>query len=125
MRSRLIATLALAALAVLPAASCLSPTIPLPPPTLDTLQAGASADEWTVAGTCIAGATVTVLDNDTGLGAVIEDRTQSGTYAVTVRASACDLLVVTQEMNGEESGQTTMLVTEISSGTPLDPTACH
>jgi len=71
------AALRLTALAVslLAAAACLSPTLPLPPPEdPDTIQPSAEhSGYWRVSGECYTGAMVTLFNDRTRKGVVVED----------------------------------------------------
>ncbi|MFT3770802.1 MAG: hypothetical protein QM820_35715 [Minicystis sp.] len=91
MRRRLLfPVFVLAAALALPTASCLSPTLPLPPPEQpSTITAGVDGT-WDVFGACHPGAMVTVFNEKTGLGVVFEDRALSGSYHVTIAGAECD-----------------------------------
>jgi hypothetical protein len=123
------AALRLAALAVAFAgAACVSPTLPLPPPSEpDTIQ---PSDEqpgvWVISGDCYTGALVTVFNERTRKGAIVEDSDQNGRYTVEIEAELCDLVTVRQdietESDGIESSPPTSFVIEErdGSGTPND-----
>jgi hypothetical protein len=114
---RLLATLA--AFVSLTATSCLSPTIPLPPPDQpDPIQLGATG-EWTISGSCLKGAIVTVFDDTTGLGAVVEDRDGTGRYAISIAGNACDSVWVKQERDDDESARTPFILTEVVNGVEM------
>lgn len=98
--------------------ACLSPTIPLPPPEQpDAIHQG-TPGVWTVGGTCQPGAIVTVFDNATGKGVVVEDRGHTGRYSVDVVASKCDSGWVAQENNNEGSSETPFTFNERKAGDP-------
>lgn len=100
------------------ASACLSPTIPLPPPEQpDSLHQGTKG-VWTISGTCQPGAIVTVFDNTTGQGVVVEDRGRAGRYTVDLEASKCDAAWVTQELNAETSPETPFTIDERKPGDP-------
>lgn len=109
--------------------SCLSPTLPLPPPEApDALHAAATPGVWLVSGTCTPGARVTVLNEATGRGAVFEDRDSTGRYVVDVEATRCEIGSVTQSFTDDpESASTSsrFIFQETTSGTPADPAECH
>ena len=99
---------------------CLAPTLPLPPPESPDLVAEAAQGQgyWDVGGFCVPGATVTIVNDRTGRGAVVEDRAGSGRYRATIEADECDLALVQQEVDGELSGETSFTVTETENGSP-------
>ena len=107
--------------------SCLSPTLPLPPPEQpDNIQPGAPAGTWRVSGRCNAGATVLVINEKTGLGVIVEDRTQSGNYTVTLAGAQCDLASVRESFSdGLEAGPTTFTLAARMPGDPTDNPLCH
>jgi hypothetical protein len=115
-----------AAALALALAGCLSPTLPLPPPeppdmiTPDATGSG----EWTISGPCLAGALVTVFNENSGVGAVVEDRDRDGRYEVRLEATACDLAWVEQVIGEDETARTTFVVQERTPSGPLDPSAC-
>ena len=119
---------ALALFAVV-ATSCLSPTLPLPPPEApDVLHASSEPGVWQVSGACSPGARVTVLNEATGRGAVFEDRDGTGRYSVDIEALRCEAGSVTQNFADDPtslSAGAPFVFQETSSGTPKDPTECH
>jgi hypothetical protein len=123
-RRGLLSALALAVLAVAPA-SCLSPTLPLPPPDVSSVAQADTAGQWTVAGDCSAGATVTVLNVKTGLGAVFEDLERTGFFSVTVQGTQCDPVQVWQELDENLSNAATVTLQATTNGNPTDPSLCH
>jgi hypothetical protein len=109
--------------------SCLSPTLPLPPPDPPTLVAeDATTGEWQVEGDCIPGATVEVINNATRRGAVVEDIANSGIYTVVISGTECDVASVIQTVavdgNEEQSGATEFVLVPFSPSTRLDPNLC-
>ena len=90
MRRRPLLRLIPAALAVFAASSCLSPTIPMPPPGINSIS---PSDEglWVVTGTCDPGAFVTVYNTTKAQGVVVQDVNATGTFLVKVPAARCDL----------------------------------
>ncbi|HVY49625.1 MAG TPA: hypothetical protein VHB21_27215 [Minicystis sp.] len=114
---RRLVALALLGLTAL-AAGCLSPTLPLPPPEEPDEIRQSTPGNWVVAGTCSPGAIVTVFDNRTGMGVVVEDKARSGRYAVSLPAHRCDTGFITQEVGGEVSAETSFQVMEIQEGSP-------
>jgi hypothetical protein len=121
---------ALCLLALLPLAlfaGCLSPTLPLPPPDKpDSVSPVADATGvWTISGDCIAGALVTVFNERTGEGAVVEDRDHDGRYEAQITAELCDVAWVSQQIvEEEESSRTTFVIQELTPSGPKDPNAC-
>jgi hypothetical protein len=115
---------ALAALALSPA-SCLSPTLPLPPPTIDSASEAATAGAWALAGTCEAGAFVQILDQNTApeRGAVVQCSNE-GVYQLTVQAKLCDLLIAQQTLGESASPDTSFVLQAFEDGMPVTPNAC-
>src|SRR5689334_7230115 len=78
----------IAALEALLGSACLSPTLPLPPPSVTSIHASdMSAKTWAITGDCIEGALVTAFNETTGKGEVIEDRDLTGRFTITIEAS--------------------------------------
>jgi len=102
------AALRLTALAVslLAVAACLSPTLPLPPPEdPDTIQPSAEhSGYWRVSGECYTGAMVTLFNDRTRKGVVVEDTDRNGRFSVEIEADVCDLVMISQEVVTEENG---------------------
>ena len=117
----------LAACGALAIASCVSPTLPLPPPEEpDVIHASTTiTGTWEVSGTCLAGGLVTVFNERTGRGVVIEDRANTGRYRVDLKADPCDLGWVAQELGQDTSARTTFVIQERTSAGPVDLSACH
>jgi hypothetical protein len=114
-----------AAVSFLAFAGCVSPTLPLPPPDApDGFSVETATGEWTVTGTCLQGALVTVFNEDTGEGSVIEDRDLDGRYEVRIQAQRCDSGWVQQTIGQDVSAPTTFVVAEKVNGLPVDPQAC-
>ena len=120
---RTLQSLAVAAL-VAAAGACLSPTLPLPPPEEPSLVGESAAGIWQVAGSCLEGAQVLVLNESTGRGAVYVDRASAGHYTVEIEGTACDVVVVSQTLGDESSGGTRFVLQKTQDGLPVDPTAC-
>jgi hypothetical protein len=104
--------------------ACLSPTLPLPPPDVNSMHPAQSAGYWTVSGTCNTGAIVTVFNERTGRGAVVEDRENIGFFSVVIEANPCDFAWAKQEDGQETSGRTTFAIQEKSTDLFDDPDAC-
>jgi hypothetical protein len=103
--------LALVPLAIIAStASCLSPTLPLPPPDQPEAIFQDATGLWQISGTCIKGAFVTVFDTVSHRGVVIEDVNQTGTYHVALPGQACDLVWVSQSVTDEEASPPTEFV---------------
>lgn len=114
-----------ACLFLLGLASCLSPTLPLPPPEPpDTITAEAAPDTFRIAGSCLQGAMVTVFNEVSGVGAVVEDRDADGRYEVVIQAKLCDLGWVEQRVGADEAARTTFVIQDRTLSGPLDPNAC-
>src|SRR5262245_33630742 len=92
------------AISFLAGAACLSPTLPLPPPhEPDTMRPSAEdTGVWELSGDCeVPGARVTIFNDRTGQGAVIEDRDRNGRYRAEIEAEACDVARIWYEVVGE------------------------
>src|SRR5689334_1966561 len=100
MPRRPLLSLAFAAACALLGASCLSPTLPLPPPDVSSVQQSAPGT-WTVTGTCKPGAVVSVFDENRGKGVLVEDRENTGTFVVELPADLCDFAWVSQTLGNE------------------------
>lgn len=90
MRRRSVLRLATAALAVFAASSCLSPTIPMPPPGINSIEPSEDG-LWAVTGTCAPGAFVTVYNITQAQGVVVQDVNETGTFLIKLPAARCDL----------------------------------
>lgn len=124
MRRRHLLTFALAAASALLGASCLSPTLPLPPPDVESIQQ-ASVTQWTISGSCLPGAVVSVFNETQKQGVLIEDTAQLGKFVVTLKANECDVGWVSQLVGTETSGQAGFVVEAISSNDSGASSACH
>jgi hypothetical protein len=126
MRRRFLLRLALTAIAsVFATSSCLSPTLPLPPPEVETsTQSMTDPTKWIVTGTCSPGALVTVLNDETGQGVVYEDRAESGHWLVEIEADRCDSAWASQERGNEESSRTGFIVDEVTIDNPAGSGLC-
>jgi hypothetical protein len=125
-RRLLLPVLALASSLALLASSCLSPTLPLPPPEQpDTINAGTTPGTWDVFGQCTPGALVTVFNEKTGKGVVVEDRSATGHYVVTLEGTQCDVAYVKEEISGDESAPTSFVLAPHKPGDPSDNPLCH
>ncbi|APR78452.1 Hypothetical protein A7982_03799 [Minicystis rosea] len=123
-RRSLFPVLALAA--ALSLSSCLSPTLPLPPPEQPTtINAGTTPGTWEVFGNCNAGALVTVFNERTGEGVVVEDRALTGVYHVTIEGTECDLAWVKEDVESGETMRTSFVLAARKPGDPTDNPACH
>lgn len=125
-RRKILPAVALVALAALGMPSCLSPTLPLPPPDApSTISAGTTPDTWEVFGDCTAGAIVTVFNENTGKGVVVEDRAQAGVYHVTIEGTQCDLAWVREQRSDGDTPPTTFVLAPHMPGDPTDNPLCH
>jgi hypothetical protein len=100
-------------------ASCLSPTLPLPPPDApQTISVGIEPGTWRVQGQCTAGAVVLVKVN--GLIAGIEDTNHDGRYSLTIKAEACDEAEVWELFVDTTSKSTGFIVQPTQAGAATD-----
>lgn len=97
-------------------ASCLSPTLPLPPPDVETVTLSSDPTRWSISGTCTPGALVIVLNDDTGEGAVYEDRAESGQWFIQLEADKCDRAWVSQQYGTDGSSRTLFTIDEVTGG---------
>jgi hypothetical protein len=124
MRRRHLLTFALAAASALLGASCLSPTLPLPPPDVETIQQ-AGPTQWTIAGPCLPGAIVSVFNDTRNEGVLVEDTARLGKFVVTLDADECDVGWVSQVLGTEASAQTPFVVEAQSINDTGASSACH
>jgi hypothetical protein len=101
-------------------ASCLSPTLPLPPPEAPDFIESLAGGEWSVRGECTPGAIVLVKNNATGVIAGITDIDRDGRYTVTIKANECDLAQVWENINGTVTSATAFVVRPQVKGVPSD-----
>lgn len=125
MRRRFLSWIGLFAVAsALATTSCLSPTLPLPPPDVDTSTEAADGQRWIITGTCTPGALVTLLNDETGLGAVYEDRLESGHFTIEIEAQKCDRAWVAQQHGTDDSSRYVFVIDTISVDQPSGSGAC-
>jgi hypothetical protein len=124
MRRRPLLHLALAAAAALLGTSCLSPTLPLPPPDVESIQQ-AGPTTWTISGSCTPGAVVTVFDDNRKKGVVVEDSDRSGKFVVELEADACDSGWASQTIGVEWSSETPFVVAKRTPNDTGSQAACH
>jgi hypothetical protein len=113
----------IAALAAL-APGCLSPTLPLPPPVVESVTEG-DTGSWEITGECLVGGDVLARNESTGNG---QSRpcSAAGFFSVPMTGAACDVINVVELMNDDElssSGGTRLQ--PIANGIPINPGACH
>jgi hypothetical protein len=127
MRRRFLLSLGLtAAVSALSATSCLSPTLPLPPPDTETgTQSMDDPTRWVISGTCAPGALVIVMNDATGQGAVYEDRSQSGHFLVEIEGERCDSAWVSQERGSEVSSRGYFILDTFSPNMPNGSGQCQ
>lgn len=113
------------AAALLLAAACLSPTLPLPPPDAPDTLTDLGNDTWEIRGTCVPGAEVSVLNENTGRGVVYQDKSQSGRYVVSLVGKECDLVTISQRVDDDTGAETGIVLTPIVSGIPSNPATCN
>lgn len=123
MRRRHLLTFAFAAASALLGASCLSPTLPLPPPDVESIQQ-AGPRQWTIAGSCIPGAVVSIFNDTQKRGLLVEDTEELGRFVVQLDADACDVGWVSQVHKTETSGQIAFVVDVKPTPTGMS-SACH
>jgi hypothetical protein len=116
-------TAALAAVTTM-AASCLSPTLPLPPPDAPQSVTETSTGVWVVSGECIPGAIVSVLNTKTGVGLIVQDLENTGNFAVTISGSPCDVISVWQESGDDLSSAIGFQLQAYSQGEPTSASTC-
>ncbi len=105
--------------------ACLSPTLPLPPPEEPyAISASPAGDVWEVRGSCLEGAQVVLLNEATGRGVVYVDREAAGSYVVSVEGAACDVVLVSQTVGDEGSGETRFVLRPRQNGVDSDPSLC-
>ena len=124
MRRRHLLTFAFAAACALLGASCLSPTLPLPPPDVESVQ-DAGRGQWTVAGSCIPGAVVSVFNDKQGQGVLFEDSDHQGRFVVTLTADLCDSAWVSQVSGTQVSTEVRFVVEPQSPNDTSASSACH
>jgi hypothetical protein len=119
----LLSVATLAVLVPLAGASCLSPTLPLPPPDVPNaiVASTTTPGTWEVFGSCEAGATVFVFDMANGTGSIDEDLARTGSYHVTIAGAKCDQVTVSQEVDGQYSTGTGFQLAAFTPGDPGDP----
>src|SRR6188768_1770813 len=123
MRGRSLLALTLAAAFTLVGTSCLSPTLPLPPPEADSIVQ-TSDGRWTIAGSCNTGAIVTVFNQTQGQGVAIEDRELTGRFVIKLDANLCDVGWISQQVGEEPSGTSGFVVEPRSPNDTGSSTVC-
>jgi hypothetical protein len=118
MRRRFLLRIGFVVATALAATSCLSPTLPLPPPDVDSSTEAADGQHWILSGTCRPGALVTVLNEETGLGSVYEDRGENGQWTIELEAQKCDRAWVAQQYGNDGSGRNEIVIEPINGGDP-------
>ena len=124
MRRRHVLTFALAAASALLVASCLSPTLPLPPPDVESIQQ-TGATQWTISGPCLPGAIVSVFNDTRNKGVLVEDTTRLGKFVVILDADECDVGWVSQVVGAETSAQAPFVVEAQSLNDTGADSVCH
>jgi hypothetical protein len=59
---------------------------------------------WEIAGSCLQGAMVTLFNERTRRGAIVEDTDQNGRYLIEIEADACDTVRISQEVVSDDAG---------------------
>jgi hypothetical protein len=124
MRRRHLLTFTFAAASALLGASCLSPTLPLPPPDVESVQ-DAGRGQWTVSGSCIPGAVVSVFNDKQDQGVLVEDTARLGRFVVTLTADLCDSAWVSQVSGAQTSTEVPFVVEPQSPNDTGASSACH
>lgn len=109
MRRRFLLQIALAAAFPWVGTSCLSPTLPLPPPETEFITESEEGF-WTISGTCESGALVTVFNETQHQGVVVEDRDRRGKFVVKLKADLCDVGWASQVVGSDSSSRTSFVV---------------
>jgi hypothetical protein len=106
------------------APGCLSPTLPLPPPVVESVTQGDSG-YWEITGDCYAGADVWVKNVSVAAapGWTIECAT-NGLFNLSVAGKACDRIDVIQVMNEQFSPNAYARLQATQNATPVNPNAC-
>jgi hypothetical protein len=124
MRRRQLLPLALSAAFALLGASCLSPTLPLPPPDIESVQT-IDQRQWTIAGSCRPGAVVSVFNVTQNQGVLVEDLDFTGQFVVTLDATLCDSAWVSQVSRAEASAEAKFVVEPQSLNDTSASSSCH
>jgi len=124
MRRRHLLPLALSAAFALLATSCLSPTLPLPPPDVESVQS-VDQRQWIIAGSCTPGAVVSVFNVAQNEGVLVEDLDLSGKFVVALPAKLCDRGWVSQVSGTETSAEAPFVVEPYSFNDTSASSACH
>ena len=124
MRRRHPILFAFAAAFALLGASCLSPTLPLPPPDVESIQ-DAGRQEWTIAGSCTPGAVVSIFNETQNQGVLVEDLDLSGRFVVTLTADLCDRGWVSEVSGTEASAKARFVVEPQSPNDTSASSVCH
>lgn len=105
--------------------ACLSPTLPLPPPTIDSAAESVTANLWGVSGTCLPTAFVQVLNTNVApeRGSVVECSSE-GTYQTSVDGELCDVIVAQQSLNEDVSTDTRFVLEPFVNDAPVSTSAC-
>ena len=124
MRRRQLLPLALGAAFALLGASCLSPTLPLPPPDIESVQS-TDQRQWTIAGSCRPGAVVSVFNVTQNQGVLVEDLDFTGQFVVTLDATLCDSAWVSQVSRTEASAEAPFVIEPQSLNDTGASSPCH
>jgi hypothetical protein len=129
MRRRALLNVALAGLVAMATSSCLSPTLPLPPPAPaapDLIQAGTMPGTWLVIGRVPGDAVATVFNQTAGRGEVVRVGA-NGQYTVTLVGQQCDLVNVfyVPDQDFEESEHTQFTLAPFMPGDSPENPLCQ
>lgn len=121
-----------AVLASVLGASCLSPTLPLPPPGFPDRITLNDDGTWVVSGSCTKGkdspTVVTVVNQKTGEGAVFEDRSpddEDCSYSVVIEGDECDPAYVKEFVDDQPSSPMNFFLSAHAPGESENQTACQ
>ena len=120
---RLLLPVVVGAWLALGGSSCLSPTLPLPPPEVPETIFQSGPGEWTITGNCQPGALVSVMNEKTDRGESVQLRPNETSYSVVLEANECDVATVIVVLDGE-SASTSFVVQELHQGEPTSA-ACQ
>jgi hypothetical protein len=103
---------------------CLSPTLPLPPPVVESVTEGASG-YWEITGECFTGADVWVKNVSVpGTPGWTIACSATGLFNLAVAGKACDRVDVVQVMDQEFSPNGFARLQATQNATPVNPSAC-
>jgi hypothetical protein len=107
------------------APGCLSPTLPLPPPTIDAATQG-MADLWEISGQCTPAARVYIENTSSAhQGGVFTTCTDAGLFQIAIGGHLCDVLLEWQDqLDGDASPNLRFVLEPFQNDAPVTPNAC-